>query len=114
MKEKIFIIFGIVLFITLFIGTFTYMENKEDIYYTQIDNAKIKKLDFKDDMKYEYNLEIYDKYGRKKELSFKTNRELRESAYLKLEVRTFGVHSWMEVEYDELPEKVKDKYKNKE
>ena len=37
-------------------------------------------------------------------------RELKEDAFLKLEVKTFGVHSWEEVQYNELPEKVQTNY----
>ena len=35
---------------------------------------------------------------------------LKEDAFLKLEVKTFGVHSWEEVQYNELPEKVQANY----
>ena len=41
---------------------------------------------------------------------FKTSRELKEDAFLKLEVKTLGVHSWEEVQYDELPKKVQTNY----
>lgn len=58
-------------------------------------------------MKYEYTLDSYKENGKKKEIKFKTSRELREDAYLILEVKTFGVHSWKEVQANELPEKVK-------
>ncbi len=114
MKEKLFIIIGIITFIILSIGAFMYIENKEDVYYTQIDNSYIKKLSVNEDMKYEYTLDCFDESGNKKELSFKTVRELKETAFLKLEVRSFGIHSWAEVTYDELPDKVKEKYDNQE
>lgn len=61
-------------------------------------------------MKYEYTLECYNEKGKKKEVKFKTSRELRQEAYLMLEIRTFGVHSWKEVQFDELPDKVKSNY----
>ena len=48
--------------------------------------------------------------GNKKEVKFKTSRELRQDAYLMLEIRTFGVHSWKEIKYNELPDKVKVNY----
>ena len=55
---------------------------------------------------------ITDENGKIKELKFKTSRELRENAYLKLEVMLLtGVHSWEEVQYNELPDKVKANYK---
>ena len=58
-------------------------------------------------MKYEYILDCYNENGNKKEIKFKTSRELRAAAFLMLEVRTFGVHAWKEVQANELPEKVK-------
>ena len=46
-----------------------------------------------------------------KEVTFKTSRELKDDAYLKLDVMlTRGVKSWEEVQYDELPDKVQEQY----
>lgn len=89
------------------------MENHDEFYYTQVDNSRIKELkSSSDDMKYEYALESFDENGGSRELRFKTVRELREGAYLKLELRALGlVYSWEEVEYDALPEKVREKLK---
>lgn len=106
-KEKIpMIIVGIIV-LALCAGIFYFLENYEAVYYTQIDNTKIQKLSTSDDMKYEYTLDCYNERGNKKEIKFKTGRELRETAYLMLEVRALGVHSWKEVQYQELPEMVK-------
>ena len=53
-------------------------------------------------------IEIDTKNGKKKDIEFKTSRELREDAYLKLEVMLVrGVINWKEVQEDELPDKVK-------
>ena len=110
MQKTILFIVGIVFFIVLIgIGLY-YMENYSGIYYTQIDNTKIQFLSALEDMKYEYTLEAYSKSGRKKAIKFKTSRALKEDAYLMLEVRSLGVHSWKEVQYQELPEKVKVHY----
>ena len=87
-----------------------FFENYKSIYYTQIDNTKIEKVSSSDNMKYEYTLDCYNENGKKRELKFKTSRELKEDAFLKLEVKTFGVHSWEEVQYHELPEKVQTNY----
>lgn len=77
-------------------------------YYTQIDNTKLERLSTTDDMKYEYTLTAYEKNGKEKEVKFKTSRELREDAYLKLEYMLLrGVKTWEEVQANELPEKVK-------
>lgn len=108
--KKFLIFISIVLF-TFLCGFLVYhMENYEEIYYTKIDNSKIKELDT-GDMKYEYTLPSYNKNGRKKELKFKTSRVLKNEAFLLVEVRTFGVHKWEEVTLEELPEKVKEKLK---
>lgn len=65
-------------------------------------------------MKYEYTLDCYKENGKKKTLRFKTSRELREDAFLIIEyMEITGVHSWSEVQYDELPKKVQSKYFNK-
>lgn len=106
------LIAGIVFLVIIFGGTqaLNYLENYEGIFFTQIDNSKIKET-HDSDMKYEYTLSSYDEAGHKRELKFKTSRELKSDAYLKLSVRTFGVHSWEEVQFDELPVKVQNIYK---
>lgn len=87
-----------------------FLENHEDVFYTQIDNSKIVALSATDSMNFEYTLDCYNEKGKKKELKFKTSRELREDAYIMLKVRVMGVHSWEEVDYKSLPEKVKNNY----
>lgn len=111
-KEKLPMMIAIIVAIVICIVAFYFLENYESVCYTQIDNTKIQSISATDDMKYEYTLDSYDKNGKKKEIKFKTSRELKESAYLMLEVKTFGVHFWKEVEYNELPDKVKVNYEN--
>ena len=61
-----------------------------------------------DDMKYQYTLTVYNKNGKEKEVQFKTSRELREGAYLELDVMQMrGVVNWREVQIDDLPDEVK-------
>lgn len=110
-KEKIPMIIAIFVAIAVCVIAFFTIENYEKIYYTKIDNSKIKSISTSDDMKYEYTLDCYNEKGNKKEIKFKTSRKLKDNAYLMLEVRTMGVHSWKEVVYNELPEKVKSNYK---
>ena len=110
MKNKLFTVIAVILFLCCSIGVVYYMEHYEGVYYTQIDYTKVKKLSTNDSMKYEYTLTSYDKKGRKRTLKFKTSRELREGAYLKLEVRVFGVHQWEEVQFQDLSEKVQEKF----
>ena len=110
LKEKIPMIIAVVVAIAICVAILYFFENYESVYFTQIDNTKIEKLSSTDDMKYKYTLECYNEKGKKKELKFKTSRELKEDAFLNLEVKTLGVHSWEEVQYDELPKKVQTNY----
>lgn len=111
MKGKLFVVVGIICFIICcFIGLYR-LENYKAIYYTKINNNKVKELSKTDDMKFEYNLPCYNKSGRRKKMKFKTKKKLREGAYLLLEVRSLGVYSWKEVGVEELPQKVKRKLK---
>lgn len=110
-REKIPIILITILSILVLGAALYFIEYYDAVYYTRIDNSKIAKISSSDDMKYEYTLDCYNENGRKKEIKFKTTRELREDAYLLLKVRVLGVHFWKEVQYDELPVKVQECYK---
>ena len=109
-KEKIPMLIVILIAMGICGLAYYFLEYNEAIYYTQIDNNKVEKLAATDDMKYEYTLTCYNKNGNKKEVKFKTSRELREDAYLMLEVKLMGVHSWEEIEYNNLPYKVQENY----
>lgn len=109
MKEKVPIVMAAIIALVICGIAIFFLENYEAVYYTQVDNTKIARISSSDNMKYEYTLDSYDENGSKKELKFKTSRELRKDAYLMLEVRIFGVHSWKEVQVNELPEKVREK-----
>lgn len=110
LKEKLPMAIAVIVAIAVCVLALYFFENYNSIYYTQIDNTKIEKISSSDEMKYEYTLDCYNEKGKKKELKFKTSRELKEDAFLKLEVKTLGVHSWEEVQYDELPKKVQTNY----
>lgn len=89
-----------------------YFNNYETTLYTKVDNSKLHRIGEKkhpDDLDYEYALPCYNEKGHEKTCQFKTNRELREGAYLSLSVRSLGVHSWAEIPYEDLPEKVQSK-----
>lgn len=87
---------------------FAFLETSD--YYTIIDNSKPESIK-DDDFKFRYSLVSYDNDGKEKTISFETSRELREGAYIKIKYMiTRGVTSWEEVEYNELPSKVKTKY----
>mgnify|MGYP005786035033 CR=1 FL=1 len=107
-KEKLPIIIAVIIVIALMALTYYFLVVHKDIYYTQIDNTKIEEVSKSDDMKYQYTLTAYDKNGNEKEVQFKTSRELREGAYLELEVMQLrGVIKWKEVQAEELPDEVK-------
>ena len=112
LKEKLPIIIIVILAILICGLAYYFLWVKEVVYYTKIDNTKIEELNnISDEMKYQYTLDCYNENGKKKEIQFKTSRELREDAYLILEViNVSGVHSWKEVGFDELPSKVQEQY----
>jgi uncharacterized protein (TIGR01655 family) len=110
-KGKIAVVVGIIVFILFLYGIYYLLFIQRSTYYTQIDNSKMEGLSATDSMKYEYTLTAYDEKGKEKEVTFKTNRELREDAYLKLEVMlTRGVLNWEEVQFEEMPKEVREKY----
>lgn len=107
-KEKLPIIIAVIIVLALIVGAYYFLVVHKDLYYTQIDNTKIEEVSGSGDMKYEYTLTAYNKNGRKKEVKFKTSRELREGAYLELDVMQMrGVINWREVQANELPDDVK-------
>ena len=107
-KEKLPIIIAVIIVIALTIGAYYFLVVHKDQYYTQIDNTKMQEVSGTDDMKYEYALTAYNKNGKEKEVKFKTSRELREGAYLELDVMQMrGVVNWKEVQIDDLPDDVK-------
>lgn len=83
LKEKIPMIIAVVVAIAICVAILYFFENYESAYFTQIDNTKIEKLSSTDDMKYKYTLECYNEKGKKKELKFKTSRELKEELGVK-------------------------------
>ena len=107
-KEKLPIIIAVIIVIALIVGAYYFLVVQKDQYYTQIDNTKIEEVSGSGDMKYQYTLTAYNKNGKEKEIQFKTSRELREDAYLELDVmQVRGVVDWKEVQQDELPDEVK-------
>lgn len=88
------------------------------IYYTQVDNSRIKEnhptggvVDPTGGLAYSYTLPSYDEEGAEKDIEFGMSRQLREDAFLRLEVMPIrGVMNWSEVRYDELPEAVQGRY----
>ena len=109
-KGKIFTGVGVVIVIAVFFLVFWLLFYQESTYYTQVDNTKVETLD-SGDMRYEYTLDAYNENGKSKEVTFKTSRELKDDAYLKLDIMiTRGVKTWEEVQFDDLPDKEQKKY----
>ena len=107
-KEKLPIIIAVIIVIALLVGAYYFLVVHKDLYYTQIDNTNVEEVSGTDDMKYQYTLTAYNKNGKEKEVQFKTSRELREGAYLELDIMQMrGVVNWREVQVEELPDDVK-------
>ncbi len=107
-KSKIFIVIGIVIAVTLCIVGYRTLFVDTSQYYTQIDNADVKQLS---PTEFEYNLTAYDEHGKITQLTFKANKQLREDAFLELDVMFIrGVSNWREVKYNELPLDVRSRY----
>lgn len=111
LKEKLPMIIAVIIAIGILFFAYYFMFVHKDVYYTKIDNRKIEQVSSNDDMKYEYTLIAFNDIGKEKEVKFKTNRELKEDAYLELDMMAGrGVVNWREVSFEELPKKVQEKY----
>lgn len=86
---------------TLYRGVFT----DPEVWYVRIDNTCVTKAtDNANDFPYHYELPAADATGATRTMGFDTVRELREGAYLRLEVLALrGVRAWEEVAWDEVP-----------
>lgn len=100
-KSKIFAVAAIVVFIFVCVIGYRAIFVDSAHYYVQIDNSEVEQLK---NNEYEYNLTAYDKYGKMTKITFKAGKELREDAYLELDVMLLrGVVNWREVQSNELP-----------
>ena len=107
-KDKLPMIIAVIIVIGLLVSAFYFLVIHKNLYYVQIDNTRLEQISSTDDMRYQYTLTAYSQSGGTKEITFKTSRELREGAYLELEVMSIrGVINWKEVQVEELPEKVR-------
>jgi len=78
---------------------------RAELYYVQVDNACMKEITPRGGMDHTYTLPAYNDKGEAKEISFDTNRELREDAFLCLKYNGMrGVISWEEVQEDVVPD----------
>lgn len=111
-QEKIGIVIVIaVLAITFMTVAFLTTQTNTD-YYTQIDNRWVTDIAPHGAMNYKYTLVAYDESGNAKDITFETSKILTEDAYLCLKVAPIrGVVTWTEVQFDELPSAIQEKYK---
>ncbi|MDE6731731.1 MAG: YxeA family protein [Oscillospiraceae bacterium] len=115
--KKIFIGIGTAIAVLIALWVFVINPPRTD-YYTQIDNLKYKEnhsdggvVDLTGGMEYLYTLKSYTPHGKEKEITFGTNKILKDKAFLKLEyTATRGVLSWCEVGWEELPESLQSIY----
>lgn len=108
-KAGIILIVGIlaVLFMTV---AFLTTKTNED-YYTQIDNRWVTEIAPHGAMNYKYSLVAYNDGGEAKDVTFETSKVLKDKAFINLKMAPIrGVITWAEINYEELPEKVKDVY----
>lgn len=112
-------IVGIVIALAVLIGAwFLLFDPPRTDYYTQIDNSKCEEnrsdggvVDLTGKMEHLYTLQSYTADGKEKEITFGTDRILKDKAYLKLEYAPLrGVLAWSEVSCEELPQSVKNKF----
>ena len=110
-STKLLIIILIVALIILIIGAAIGFGWAGSNWYTQIDNSRVRQINQSDGMNFEYTLSCFDSDGRQRDISFKTERELREGAYIMLSVQPLrGVTAWEEVLWDELPDAVREHF----
>lgn len=108
--KKVFIGIGVAAAVLIALWVFVIDPPRTD-YYTQIDNLKCKEnlsdggiVDITGGMKYLYTLKSYTSSGKEKEITFGTDKILKDKAFLKLEYTTArGVLAWCEVGREELP-----------
>lgn len=106
----VFVLLAAVLAVVVFIGVGVGDNN----FYTRIDNSNVKSVD-DHDMKYSYSLPAVSKSGEKRNVKFMTYRQLREGAFLKLEILPMrGVTEWEEIQWNDLPDTIKSVFPDKE
>lgn len=107
-KAKIFAGIGVIIVVALCIVGYRALFVDVSHYYTQVDNTNLKQLS---PTEFEYNLTAYDTHGKITQLTFKASKQLREDAFLELDVMFVrGVANWREVKYDALPLDVRPRY----
>ena len=111
MKKKLLIGVGAVLLVVVCVGVAFLAGAGSTYYYTQIDNSKVERIAPHGAMNYSYTLPSYNEDGKERSITLETARELKEAAFIRLEVAPVrGVLTWAEVQYEELPTAVQSNY----
>ncbi len=107
-----------ILMALLVLSSFVLSGCSSTYWYSQISSKQVEKIKpdegvFRPNggMSYEYTLTAYDGQGMEKEISFGTDRLLKDDAFIRLEVVPLrGVVGWEEVDREDLPKSVKERY----
>lgn len=68
-------------------------------------------IDFNGGLDYSYTLLAFNDSGEEKNITFNTSKELRDGAFICLEVVPIrGVIAWAEIQYEDMPSIVQDNY----
>ena len=66
---------------------------------------------FNGGLDYSYRLPAFNDSGEEKSITFNTSKELRDGAFIRLEVVPIrGVITWAEIQYEDMPSIVQDNY----
>lgn len=108
----ILVVLGVLAAAVLGMGTL-YQSSAENVadYYSRIDNSLAAPINPHGGMNYRYTLQAYRADGQGKSLELDTSRILKDGAFIKIQVAPMrGVLGWEEMQYDQLPPAVQDRY----
>lgn len=101
--------------IVILVGFFTIVPKEDrdhinpfipkEVVYVQINEEPVP-----DSQRYEYTLTGYTEDGKKEEITFTSGKVLKENAYLKVVIKGSFVEEWEEIQVEELPERVLEKF----
>lgn len=99
---------------------FSFIGGESAYFYAQIDNSAVKEVDpdakigiinLNGGLPYSYTLPAYNEEGEERALTFGMSRQLKEGAFIRLDVAPVrGVIGWCEMQYSELPAVVQSHY----
>ncbi|WP_117170075.1 YxeA family protein [Paraliobacillus sediminis] len=106
--------FIVIAFVVIIVGVFSIYPAERDRFnpFLTIGNVyvQINEEPVIDEDRYYYDLTGYHEDGKKTELAFSAIKDLKENAFLKITAKGAFVKGYEEVQAEELPEDVKDKF----